>query len=112
MELSENFGVGRGRNRRSSRRSPPVHDGVESLSEALVILLRSCDPSLDKSSRSVDSRVEHVTSEFGRKCCGVVRFRDEESVPDPFTEFKTDAVEKVVRDPVACTYLEISSEVR
>lgn len=98
--MSENFGIGRSRDRRSSSGSPPIHDGVKVGSEFLVVLLRAVAPSFDHSTGTVDSSVEHVTSEFAGHGSSVVGLGDEESVPNPFAEFETDSIEEMVRDPM------------
>lgn len=99
VELSEYFGIGRSGDRRSSRGSSPVHDGVKTFSEALVALLRVAYPPFDESTRTVNRSVEHVSSELGGESCSVVGFGDEQAVPNPFAELETDSIEKVVRDP-------------
>lgn len=97
--MSENFGIGRSGDRRSSSRGPPVHDGVKVGSEFFVILLRAVAPSFDHSTGTVNGSVEHVTSELAGHGSSVVGLRDEETVPDPFAEFESDSIEEMVGDP-------------
>lgn len=99
MKLRKEFGVGRVRYRRSNGRTPPVDQQPTEMLEIGPFLGGSRTDRSYGDTRSVHDTGADPSDKFEWHRGGVVGFGDEETIPDPFTEVKTDPIEDMVCNP-------------